>query len=91
VSGAVFDKTHTRRVDFMKRLIMTMFVIAIGAGVYAQNNFFASKAGTVLTNTVTVVTTVSWYAPNIGTVKTETYDDKNNLISGSVLAELKGN
>jgi len=38
-----------------------------------------------------VETMVSWYAPNIGTVKTETYDDKNKLISGSVLVELKGN
>jgi len=40
-------------------------------------------------NTTTVETLVSWYAPNIGTVKTETYDDKNKLISGSVLTELK--
>jgi len=37
-----------------------------------------------------VVTTIEWLAPNIGQVKTETYDDKNNLVSGSVLAELKG-
>jgi hypothetical protein len=41
-------------------------------------------------NTTTVETLVSWYAPNIGTVKTETYDDKNKLVSGSVLTELKG-
>jgi hypothetical protein len=38
-----------------------------------------------------VGTTISWYAPNIGTVKTESYDDKNKLISGTVLVELKGN
>jgi len=37
-----------------------------------------------------VETTISWYAPNVGTVKSETYDDKNKLVSGSVLAELKG-
>jgi len=33
---------------------------------------------------------VSWYAYNIGTVKTVTYDDKNNLVSSSVLVEIKG-
>jgi len=33
----------------MKRLIMIMFVITIGAGLYAQNSFFATKAGIVLT------------------------------------------
>jgi len=38
----------------------------------------------------TTQTTVSWYARNIGTVKTVTYDDKNNLVSSSELVELKG-
>jgi len=33
----------------MKRLIMMMFVITIGAGLYAQNTFFAAKAGMVMT------------------------------------------
>jgi len=33
---------------------------------------------------------VSWYAPGIGTVKTETYDDKDKLTSSSVLIEKKG-
>jgi len=33
----------------MKRLIMMMFVITLGAGLYAQNTFFAAKAGMVLT------------------------------------------
>jgi hypothetical protein len=36
-------------------------------------------------------TSVSWYAPNVGTIKTESYDDKNKLTSSSVLVELKGN
>jgi len=35
----------------MKRLIMTMLVIAIGVGLYAQDSFFATKAGMVLTYT----------------------------------------
>jgi len=42
-------------------------------------------------NITNVQTVLSWYAPNIGTVKTETYDDKNKLVSGTVLVELKGN
>jgi len=33
----------------MKKLLLTMFVVGIGAGVYAQNNFFASKVGMTLT------------------------------------------
>jgi len=41
-------------------------------------------------DTNNVETMVSWYAPDIGTVKTETYDDKNKPVSGSVLTELKG-
>jgi hypothetical protein len=47
------------------------------------------KITTTAIDTSNVETMVSWYAPDIGTVKTETYDDKNKLVSGSVLAELK--
>jgi len=32
--------------------------------------------------------TVSWYAPGIGTVKTETYDDKGQLKSSTELVEM---
>jgi hypothetical protein len=38
-----------------------------------------------------VTTTVSWYAPNIGEIKTETYDAKNKLTGSEVLVELTGN
>ncbi|MDR2731150.1 MAG: hypothetical protein LBB81_09680 [Treponema sp.] len=38
----------------------------------------------------TVTRTVSWYAPAVGTVKTEVYDSKDKLSSSSVLVELKG-
>jgi hypothetical protein len=34
---------------------------------------------------------ISWYAPGIGTVKTETYDDKGKLFGSTVLVELTGN
>ena len=39
----------------------------------------------------TVTKTISWYAPGIGTVKTEIYDSKNKLTSGTVLVEVTGN
>jgi hypothetical protein len=56
--------------------------------------FKCHKITQKITTTAVIITTtqtmVSWYAPNIGTVKTETYDDKNNLVSGSVLMEVKG-
>jgi hypothetical protein len=38
-----------------------------------------------------VTRTVSWHAPNIGEIKTETYDAKNKLTGSKVLVELKGN
>jgi hypothetical protein len=49
------------------------------------------KITTTAVIVTTTQTTVSWYAPNIGTVKSETYDDKNKLISGSELVEVKNN
>jgi hypothetical protein len=38
----------------------------------------------------TVTRTVSWYAPGIGSVKTENYDSRDRLTSSTVLAEKKG-
>jgi len=46
-----------------------------------------TTAAVIVTTTQTVV---SWYAPDIGNVKTVTYDDKNNLVSSSELVEVKG-
>jgi len=63
--------------------------VKVPAGTFKCHKI-TQRITTTAMNTSTVVTTVSWYAPNIGTVKTETYDDRNNLISGSVLVELKG-
>jgi len=64
--------------------------VRVPAGTFKCHKITQKITSTAM-NTTTVQTTVSWYAPNIGTVKTETYDDKNKLVSGSVLAELKGN
>jgi len=64
--------------------------VKVPAGTFKCHKI-SQKTTTTAMNTNTVQTTISWYAPNIGTVKTETYDEKDKLTSGSVLAELKGN
>jgi hypothetical protein len=64
--------------------------VRVPAGTFKCHKI-TQKITTTAMNVTTVQTTLSWYAPNIGTVKTETYDDKNKLISSSVLAELRGN
>jgi len=50
----------------------------------------SQKSTTTAMFITTTQTMVSWYAYNIGTVKTETYDDKDRLASSSVLVEVKG-
>jgi hypothetical protein len=48
------------------------------------------KATTPVMGTTTVLTNTMWEAPNIGTVKSETYYDKIGLVSRSELVEIKG-
>jgi hypothetical protein len=62
--------------------------VKVPAGTFKCHKITQKSIITVL-NTNTVQTTISWYAPNIGTVKTEGYDENNKLTSGSVLVELK--
>jgi hypothetical protein len=64
--------------------------VRVPAGTFKCHKVTQKYTSTAM-NITTVETTISWYAPNIGTVKSETYDDKNKLISGSVLVEVKGN
>ena len=64
--------------------------VRVPAGTFKSHKI-TQKFTAAAMGTTTVTTVISWYAPNIGTVKTETYDDKNKLVSSSVLAELKGN
>jgi len=63
--------------------------VKVPAGTFKCHKI-SQKITTTAMNINTVVTVVEWLAPGIGQVKTETYDDKNKLISSSVLAELKG-
>jgi len=64
--------------------------VKVPAGTFKCHKI-TQKITTTALNTTTVETMVSWYAPNIGTVKSETSDEKNKLVSSSVLVELKGN
>jgi hypothetical protein len=64
--------------------------VRVPAGTFKCHKVTQKYTSTAM-NVTTVETTVSWYAPNIGTVKSETYDDKNKLVSSSVLVEVKGN
>ncbi|MDR0448724.1 MAG: hypothetical protein LBH07_08660 [Treponema sp.] len=51
----------------------------------------SQKVTTTIMRKTTVTTTLSWYALGIGTIKTESYDEKNKLIGSMELIELKGN
>jgi len=63
--------------------------VKVPAGTFKAHKI-SSKVTTTAMGINNVQTVVEWYAPGIGQVKTETYDEKNNLLSSSVLAELKG-
>jgi len=63
--------------------------VKVPAGTFKSHKI-SSKVTTTAMGINNVQTVVEWYAPGIGQVKTETYDEKNNLLSSSVLAELKG-
>ena len=54
--------------------------ITVPAGTFKCYKVTQTSAATVMRRTTTTKT-VSWYAPNIGTVKSETYDAKDKLSS----------
>jgi hypothetical protein len=62
--------------------------VTVPAGTFRCHKITQTVTSTVAgVNTVT--RTVSWYAPDIGTVKAENYDNKDKLSSSTVLVELK--
>jgi hypothetical protein len=63
--------------------------VKVPAGTFKAHKI-SSKVTTTVMGINNFQTVVEWYAPGIGQVKTETYDDKNKLLSSSVLTELKG-
>jgi len=63
--------------------------VTVPAGTIKCHKITQTVTSTVMgTNAVT--RSVSWYAPGIGTVKQEIYDDKDKLTASTVLVEKKG-
>ena len=62
--------------------------ITVPAGTF-QCHKITQNVTTVSMGKTTLTRAVSWYAPNIGVVKTETYTDKNQLQSRRELIEIK--
>jgi len=63
--------------------------VRVPAGTFKCHKITQTATTTVM-GTTNVSTTTEWLAPGIGQVKSEHYDDKNKLVSTSVLVGLKG-
>ena len=61
--------------------------VTVPAGTFKCHKVTQTSAATALRRTTTTKT-ISWYTPGIGTVKSETYDSKNKLLSSQELVEI---
>jgi hypothetical protein len=61
--------------------------VTVPAGTFTCHKITQTVSTTVMRRDV-VTRTVSWYAPGIGTVKTETYDNKDKLQSSMELVQV---
>jgi hypothetical protein len=61
--------------------------VIVPAGTFKCHKVTQTSTATVMRRTI-ITKTISWYAPNIGTVKSETYDDKNKLQSSIELVQV---
>ena len=62
--------------------------VTVRAGTFTCHKITQTVTTTVMRKNV-VATTVTWYAPGIGTVKTETYNDKNQLTRSTELISIE--
>ena len=62
--------------------------VTVQAGTFKCHKITQTVTTTVMKKTVKT-RTVTWYASGVGTVKTETYNDKNQLESTTELVEMK--
>ena len=62
--------------------------VTVPAGTFKCHKITQTSKATVMRKTVTTKT-LSWYAPNIGTVKSETYDEKGKIQSSTVLQAIE--
>jgi hypothetical protein len=94
------DSNVTMKIDMGIMKVDTVVKLTGGQCLAIENvtvpagTFKCHKITQTVTTTVmgvnTVTRTVSWYAPGIGTVKTEEYDKADKLSSSTVLFEKKG-
>jgi hypothetical protein len=63
--------------------------VTVPAGTFKCHKVTQTSAATVMRKTVTTKT-VTWYAPGIGTVKSETYNDKGKLQTSTALHAIEG-
>jgi len=61
--------------------------VTVPAGVFKCHKVTQTSAATVMRKTTTTKT-INWYAPGIGTVKSEVYDSKDKLQSSQLLVEI---
>ena len=61
--------------------------LTVRAGTFTCHKITQTVTTTIMRKDV-VATTFSWYAPGIGTVKTETYNDKNKLTGSTELISI---
>ena len=64
--------------------------VTVQAGTFKCHKISQTVTTTAMRKTQ-VMKVITWYAPGVGTVKTETYDSKNKLQGSSELVEIKGN
>ena len=62
--------------------------VTVPAGTFKCHKITQTSSATVMRRTTTTKT-ISWYAPNIGTVKSETYDAKDKLSSSIELHSMQ--
>jgi len=61
--------------------------VTVGAGTFRCHKITQTVTTTIMRRDV-IATTVSWYAPGVGTVKTESYNNKQQLQSSTELVEM---
>jgi hypothetical protein len=65
--------------------------IKVPAGTFTCYKVTATVTSTKFDGKTGVIKNITWYAPNIGIVKFESYDSNNKLRVSDILIELKGN
>ncbi|MDR1645520.1 MAG: hypothetical protein LBS05_06845 [Tannerellaceae bacterium] len=76
------------QVDINEGQCLAVETITVPAGTYSCHKITQTYQASVM-GIRTIMRTISWYAPGIGIVKSETYDKKNTLNSSEELQSIK--